>query len=330
MAESESSSSTSAVDEVILEIEGTQLTCNKKELALHSDYFKAMFEGDFVERNQKVVKIEGVQLKGLNKILTFLSDERYIIDQDNVFLIVQTACMLQFVKIQTICIDKMIEMLSPKYCLNIWFTCATYDIQPLGLKAKSLALMEFHLVKDTPFLLELNLYQLYIYLANVNLKCDNEMHVFQTAMKWFYENSEHYSEKMSETLLTLLHCVSFQGILCSDIREMLTYPDICGNTEITSILNCVIDLKNKAVLNYSEDVISKATILLGSKRRKYRQLPCFLVDQLFLKNEKPASRKKSRFVQEFTVVYYGKLYIYFSYKCVGNHLGAKSHIQCRM
>lgn len=45
-------------DEVILEVEGTPLRCNKKELAKHSDYFKVMFEGNFVESTKKVVKLE--------------------------------------------------------------------------------------------------------------------------------------------------------------------------------------------------------------------------------------------------------------------------------
>lgn len=50
--------SSSTLDEVILEVEGSQLRCNKKELALHSDYFKIMFEGNFIERHQKVIKLE--------------------------------------------------------------------------------------------------------------------------------------------------------------------------------------------------------------------------------------------------------------------------------
>lgn len=296
------SGGTSGVDQIILEVEGAQLRCNKKELALHSDYFKIMFEGSFKERNQKVIRLEGVQLKALNIILTLLWDERYFIHPGDLLLVVQTACMLQFVQIQTMCIDKIQEMLSPKNCLNIWLTCEALDLQPLNLKAKSLALMEFQLVKDSPYVLEMSLQQLYVYLANINLKCENEMSVFQTCMKWWYENSENYGDNTSQTLLTLLNCINFRVTLCSDIREMLSYPDICDNAEITLILNCVTDLKNNIVLNYSEDVVTKARMLLESKSRIYQEYPCFLVN--ISDDNKPKKQKVSD--RDLPVVHYGK------------------------
>lgn len=313
MAESSGSS-----DEVILEVEGTQLRCNRKVLALHSDYFKIMFEGNFVERNKKVVKLEGVQLKALNIILTLLWDERYFVPPDDLLLVVQTACMLQFVQIQNMCIDKIQEMLSPKNCLNIWQTCETLDLQPLNLKAKSLALMEYQLVKDSPYLLGMSLQQLYIYLANVNLKCENEMSVFETCLKWWYENSENYSESTLQTLLTLLHCVNFRAVSCSDIREMQSYPDVCDNAEIISILTCMIDLKTNVVLNYSEDVVSKARLLLETKNRMYQEYPCFLVQNISDENRKHKKIKLS-VKEDMPLVHYGKLLKYFPcllYVCI--------------
>lgn len=44
-------------NEVFLEMEGKTLQCNKKTLMEESDYFKAMFKGDFIERHQKIVKL---------------------------------------------------------------------------------------------------------------------------------------------------------------------------------------------------------------------------------------------------------------------------------
>lgn len=45
-------------DEVFLEVEGSSLRCNKKELSVHSDYFKIMFGSNFVEKEKKVIKLE--------------------------------------------------------------------------------------------------------------------------------------------------------------------------------------------------------------------------------------------------------------------------------
>lgn len=44
-------------DEVLLEIEGKILRCNKKVLMEESDYFRAMFQGGFAESAQKIVKL---------------------------------------------------------------------------------------------------------------------------------------------------------------------------------------------------------------------------------------------------------------------------------
>lgn len=45
-------------DEIFLEIEGKTLRCNRKVLMEESDYFKAMFEGGFVESNKRTIKLE--------------------------------------------------------------------------------------------------------------------------------------------------------------------------------------------------------------------------------------------------------------------------------
>lgn len=45
-------------EEIVLEMEEERLTCKKSTLTEHSDYFKVMFEGNFVERHQAVIKLQ--------------------------------------------------------------------------------------------------------------------------------------------------------------------------------------------------------------------------------------------------------------------------------
>lgn len=59
-------------DEVFLEIEGKTIRSSKKLLIEESDYFKAMFEGNFIERKQKIIilnvgKINLKDIQCLNK-----------------------------------------------------------------------------------------------------------------------------------------------------------------------------------------------------------------------------------------------------------------------
>lgn len=45
-------------DLIYLDVEDTVVTCKKNDLVNNSDYFKAMLDGNFVERNQSIIKIE--------------------------------------------------------------------------------------------------------------------------------------------------------------------------------------------------------------------------------------------------------------------------------
>lgn len=79
--------------------------------------------------------------------------------------------------------EKVTELLSLKNCLKMWHISEALDLKPLYLKAKNLALMESCYVKDTDYLLELNIKELHAYLANIFLCTRSELDVFVTCMK---------------------------------------------------------------------------------------------------------------------------------------------------
>lgn len=45
-------------DDVILEIEGLPVTCNKEQLMNESSYFEVMFRSDFIEKNKKQIELK--------------------------------------------------------------------------------------------------------------------------------------------------------------------------------------------------------------------------------------------------------------------------------
>lgn len=45
-------------NDVVLEIEGFPVTCNKEELINESSYFEVMFRGDFIEKNKKQIELK--------------------------------------------------------------------------------------------------------------------------------------------------------------------------------------------------------------------------------------------------------------------------------
>ncbi|KAF5292545.1 hypothetical protein FQR65_LT01691 [Abscondita terminalis] len=145
---------------VLLQIDNVAIKCLKQDLIYHSDYFKAMFEGSFVESNKKIVKLEGIDLKAMNIILALLWDRTFLINEEDILSVLQ-------------------DMVGSEQL----------DLKPLYLKAKSTALIEFDVIKNLDSLADLQLRQLCCYLGNINLHCKNEMDIFQTCMKWWRSKS---------------------------------------------------------------------------------------------------------------------------------------------
>ncbi|KAG5868305.1 hypothetical protein JTB14_022788 [Gonioctena quinquepunctata] len=148
-------------EEIILEIEETPIVCKKQDLITNSDYFKAMLEGEFMEKDKETIKLQDVDLKAMNIILTLLWDETFlnVIAFEDILTVLQAACMLQFINISHLCIERITQILNPKNCLKVWLLTEQLSIKPLYLKAKSMALEEFTLIRDTECLNELTLEQ---------------------------------------------------------------------------------------------------------------------------------------------------------------------------
>ncbi|CAG9833407.1 unnamed protein product [Diabrotica balteata] len=262
------------LEDVILEIEGTPVKCKKDVLISNSDYFKAMLEGNFIEKDQKTISIKDVDLKAVNIILTLLWDPTIYIEDEDVLMVLHAACMLQFCEIRNMCLDKLIQILSVQNCLKIWIITEQLDIRPFFLKAKRLALAEFMAIKETDSINDLNLEQLIRYVGSVHLVTDSELTVFQTLMKWWYDHSKDHT---SDDFIKLLSCVNYKKLLPDLFKEILTYPDI-ANSEVEDILKCLYNILNNIPnSSCSEHFLAVASLLSQSNDRKIDSVPCLLV-----------------------------------------------------
>nr|CAH7720423.1 unnamed protein product [Callosobruchus chinensis] len=265
-----------------LEIEGTSIICKRELLISNSDYFKAMFEGNFIEKNKSKVSIEGISIEAMNMILTLLWDEHNVVlEEGSTLAVLQAAGMLQFEKIKQFCIRRLMELLCPQNSIRIWIVTEQLGIRPLHLKAKFLALNDFLLLRNTEDcegIYELTFQEVCNYLGHINLKTDNELTVFQTAMRWWYENNKHIPDTVSNPLLKLLHCVSFSNMSAQELVEAMTYPDIANDKEITEIMCCMEHIKTKRSTEmFSEHSHKVAKRLLSSRLREVAKVLCILV-----------------------------------------------------
>lgn len=244
----------------------------------------------------------------INVILILLWDETYLVGEKDILQVLQTACMLQFNRVKSICLERINEMLRVDNCLRIWLVTEQLSLKPICLKAKLMALQEFEELSHSESLLEFNIEQILDYLGNTYLKSNCELIVFQTGMKWWYEHSDHFTGKSAEVILKLLSCLDFNSLDVSSFNEIMLYPDISNDKTIMEILEAVRKLKNRELLSeLSFWVQEKAQLLYKAKSRL---LPCYvglLVNTLPLHCDE--DQKLNCEVGDWLeVIHYGKLW----------------------
>lgn len=210
--------------------------------------------------------------------MTLFWDERYVINSNELLLVLQAACMLLFLKIQKICVDKIVNEMNTRNCFEIWQVCEFLNIKPLYVKAKARALSEFSTIAQEDFIYQLDLQWFSRYVGNRNLECQNEMEVFQCCMRWFYENcTEREEDEKEDILFVLLGCLDFNTLSVQDLEEMKAYPDVLVYSSVADTINCMIDLKKNEILCYDDSILSRARVYLESKKRIVQHCICFMV-----------------------------------------------------
>lgn len=210
-----------------------------------------------------------------------ISNEDHFVEDEDLLSVLETACMLQFDRIRSICIDRITRIIHVRNSLEIWNVAELLDLQSLRQKTKNLLLTEFDQIRDT-YILKFNLIQLHDYLGNVCLWVNNEMDVFRTCIKW-YDNSYNKIAALNlseETNLCyyFLTFMDFNRLSNKNIQEIMLHPRINTKDEIVGILNNILNARyRKVIFNYKSS-FSKEIILLNCRRRIRNNFPCLLME----------------------------------------------------
>ncbi|XP_049814572.1 kelch-like protein 38 isoform X1 [Schistocerca nitens] len=224
--------------DVVLRINGQEFQCRRKELAMRSPYFEAMFTHRFVEKDKRVIDMQGVEPEAMEVVLKFIQTNEIpseILNSDMILSVLQASSMLQFEDLKKTCVRLIAqEWLTVETCLQTMHKTFELDIIELYKKAKAFALWEFFKVKLSPSFTQLTIEQLEDYLSNDGLNVrEGEFEVFEAGMNWLQENPER-----AEYTCRVLQCVRFSQLSGSDIKTMLLYPiSSAGNKLLRLILH---------------------------------------------------------------------------------------------
>ncbi|KAM9806180.1 kelch-like protein 38 isoform X2 [Syngnathus typhle] len=162
-----------------------EIPCHRNVLVSSSPYFRAMFCGNFAERQQSRIHLRGLSPAILNAAVDYVYTGRAAISEENVLALAQAASMLHLAALLEACSAFLQEGLSPDNCLSMMRLSEMIGCQSLGEKAKEVAAKSFCRVSRSQDLRELSLAELLGYLEDDGLRAEEEQ-VFETLLAWIH------------------------------------------------------------------------------------------------------------------------------------------------
>nr|XP_039252557.1 kelch-like protein 1 [Styela clava] len=109
----------------------TTIPVHRWVLDFHSEYFRAMFENDFLESKQGFCKTNGVTEEGVKSCIDFMYGDELNIDMDNVSNVLQVSHMWQLDKATEICSEFLKKHLTLSLCIGIKKIASLYDLNEI-------------------------------------------------------------------------------------------------------------------------------------------------------------------------------------------------------
>lgn len=167
--------------------DGAQIPCHRNVLVSSSPYFRAMFCGSFVERQQTKITLTGVPSAVLSSVVDYVYTGLIDISLETVLPLMQAASMLQYGRLFEACSSYLQAQLSPDNCLSMMRLSEIMNCDSLRETAKEMAMKRFSDISGSEDLCALSLQELLGYLEDDSL-CAEEEQVFETLVSWIHHD----------------------------------------------------------------------------------------------------------------------------------------------
>ncbi|RVE47275.1 hypothetical protein evm_008072 [Chilo suppressalis] len=203
------------MEEVSLHIDEQIFKVKKEVLCEHSDYFRAMFSGNYVENEKQDIKIDVVDANSMKIILQYMNIGLIDLSEYTLTAIAELSVAANFLQIPELI--KQIE-----YCLDLQLSVSTWmqtmDIAESSSYSKleqlsaAFGLLSFKTMRPeyVP-----SIKKLYWYLSHPYLDAPNELDVFKFGLQWIST-----TETGADALMLLLCCLDIKRLTTPELREM--------------------------------------------------------------------------------------------------------------
>ncbi|XP_067678025.1 kelch-like protein 24 [Haliotis asinina] len=173
--------------DIILQVNGTQIKCQKHLLIEKSDYFQGMFASNMKESSSDVIELKGAKADVIQLLVTSLNSP-LLITEENVYDLTEASVVYQFQEVLESCCEFLGHSLNHSNCLTVTTIADMFSLSELFHKAKTHSLWYFENVAQEQELYDLTESQIIDYLSHNALHCTDERLVFDVLCKWYRQN----------------------------------------------------------------------------------------------------------------------------------------------
>ncbi len=193
-------------------------------LASSSEYFRAMFTDDLVERNQEVIPINGIDAVSMDQIVHYLYTGECKLQSDTAQYLLSASNLLQLLDLRDGCASYMVKQLDVDNCIGIHFFAQAHDCDTLEFQARDVITENFDAVSMSSEFLELNNQNLIEILCYDDILAIEE-EMFESAVRWVNHNPDERQKYLYEV---------FTNIRFVLIDEHYFYDKVKSNVLLTS------------------------------------------------------------------------------------------------
>ena len=194
--------------DVVLKTEETEIPCNRSVLAALSPYFYGMFNHDFMESRQEIIKLD-MPGHALSSIIDFAYTGEIELTVDNVQDILSVSSLLLIPQVQDLCCSFLVKQLDVSNCLGIkTFIEANGCPREVTSDIDKFVCRHFQKVAMGAEFLNSSAENVSYLISSLDLNVSSEEEVYSAVLEWVKQNPEernpHLPTLLSHVRLPML------------------------------------------------------------------------------------------------------------------------------
>ena len=205
--------------DVILEVEGRQLTTHRCVLAANSQFFYTMFSSGMKESNQKVLSLQSICFTSMSLILDYFYTREIVINDENVLDLLNASSFLLVTPVKNACIEHLSSKLGSDNCFSVLQIAEQFGADELAEKANNYIKTNFSIVVKNEEFVSISQEELVCLISSNDILVEEEEEVYRAVLKWVKHDEANRVAVLPELLKHLRKDSLAKGFLESEMER---------------------------------------------------------------------------------------------------------------